>query len=80
MALHEANFGETVVRLSATGVGSTLRASCDMGRMYLGNHFTEQPFESTFSIENHGRKPRTLVWSRLRNKVLHMFCNKTTNS
>lgn len=62
------NGAEKLVRLSATGVGSTLRASCDMGRMYLGNHFTEQPFESTFSIENHGRKPRTLVWSRLRNK------------
>lgn len=58
-----------VINLSANGTGNPLISTDNLEAMYLGHHFTSQPFTKTFVIENHGRKPRALQWSKMKPKV-----------
>ena len=57
---------ETMIPLSAKGVGTTLHCKQDLTLVDIGPQLTNNPFERTIVLENKGRRHQALRWT---NKV-----------
>ena len=60
---------ETMIPLSAKGMGTTLHCKQDLTNIDLGPQLTNNPFERTIVLENKGRRHQALRWT---NKVGQM--------
>ena len=59
---------ETMIPLSAKGMGTTLHCKQDLTLIDIGPQLTNNPFERTIVLENKGRRHQALRWT---NKVGH---------
>ena len=66
---------DTMIPLSAKGMGTTLHCKQDLTNIDLGPQLTNNPFERTIVLENKGRRHQALRWT---NKVGQMSLDDQT--
>eukprot|EP00667_Euglena_gracilis_P000008 EG_transcript_8 len=56
------NSADIVVKLTASGKGTTVVPTIPLDTVDFGNQFTATPLSRTFALQNKGRKPQQIVW------------------